>query len=105
MIDDLLFFSMAPRMIMHVSLGSEAFLALIAYERPLIVVNPFVNPQVLLLRKTLATRRRSAAEGLSTVVDMLVGLQSNVALEDLPTAYVRANKQSSGFDLAPFLNL
>ena len=44
MIDDLLFLSMAPRMIMHVSLGSEAFLALIAYERPLIVVNPFVNP-------------------------------------------------------------
>lgn len=80
---DLLKFTVTPFMVMHVTLSSEAFQAQWAGIRSFFLVNSLMNPQVLLLRKTLGTRRKCAAERLSAVVDMHVCLQPNTPLEAL----------------------
>ena len=99
---DLLLFIMAPHMVVHVALSTEAFLALTAYERSLIVVNTFMNSQVLLLSKSLITRWKGTSERLGAVVDVRMSLQSDVALELFTTTLVHANKHC-GFTSA-FVN-
>ena len=83
---------MAPLVIPHVALRSEAFVTMRASERSFVVMNPLMDSQILLFGEAFATGREHTAERLRPIVDVLMCLQSNVSLEAFTTAFVRANE-------------
>ena len=84
---------MATLVIQHVSLGAEAFAAVLrAGKRPLIVVDPIVDFQVLLLAERLVAVEKFALKGLSAVVEMLVGVQAHLAAKLFATAFEGAGE-------------
>ena len=89
----LLFTEMTPFMISHVSFGAEALTAILrASEWPLILVYPQMYVQVLLLAECLVAVREGAFEWLCAIVQVHMGIQSNLATENLLTTVMRANK-------------
>ena len=73
---------MAPLVVLHVALGTEALTAAErADERSLVRVNSAVNQQILLLAKGFPALREIAPEWLCPVVEVHMGVQSNFALK------------------------
>ena len=84
---------MATLVITHVSLRPEALpAALGAGERPLVLVNPDMDVQVLLLTESFIAAGKGALEGLGAVVQVHMRVQSNLATECLFTAVMRADE-------------
>ena len=89
---DLLLLKVASLVISHIALRSEAFVALAACKRSLIVMYALVNFQVLLLWETFATGREGTTEWLSSIVNVLVCLQPNAFFEALAAALIIADE-------------
>ena len=71
---------MSTFVIKHVSLGPKALsTALSAHERSGVLVNSAMNLQILLLAEAFTTSRKLTAEGLSPIVLMHVGPQTDLA--------------------------
>ena len=84
---------MAALVVEHVALGAETFTAVLwADKRPLVLVDPIVDFQILLLAKRLAAVRELALVGLRAVVHVLVGMQAHLAVEGFATAFVFADE-------------
>ena len=89
---DLLLLTVTSLVISHISLRTEAFVALAAGKRSLIVMYPLVNFQVLLLWETFATGGKSAAEWLSSIVNVLVCPEPNASFKALAAALIIADE-------------
>ena len=82
---------MASFVVSHVSLRPKGHVtALGAGKRPLVIVNPHVDDQVLLLAEPLHTLWKSASVWLGPKVKVHVGCQTYSPGKSLGTAFVRA---------------
>ena len=80
-------------MVAHVPLRPEALSAVLrAGERPLVLVNPDMDVEILLLAEGLAAGGESALEGLRAIVQVHVSIQTNLATECLLTTVMRADE-------------
>ena len=80
-------------MVNHISFGAEALAAALrAVELLLAMVNLHVDLKILLLSKSLCAVGQCTFEGLSTVMEVSMGNESDPATEAFPTAIEIASK-------------
>ena len=84
---------MAPLVVPHVPLRPEALAAALrAGERPLVLVNPDMDVEILLFTEGLTAGGEAALEGLRAIVQVHMSIQTNLATECLLTTVMRADE-------------
>jgi hypothetical protein len=78
--------------ILHISFGSEGFLAEIASERLLISVDSHMDYQVGPLRESFSTTLERAMKWLRSVVPMEMSLQSALSGEAFTAIHISASE-------------